>query len=119
MVHREPMYWALNYNSPKNNAHKKKHNTHYKSTQDTSDKMLQHIQLRPVVNSVKLLIPVCKRNEIQSFLRTYAEQRGSDLCLTIGQSQLYSTTNPHLQHNVHCKKIIENKEIFIHVGIKF
>ena len=110
------MYWALNYNSPKNNAHKKQHNTHYKSMQDTSDKMLQHIQLRPVVNSVKLLIPVCKRNEIQSFLRTYAEQRGSDLCLTIGQSQPYLTTNQHLQHNVHCKKIMENKELFIHVG---
>ena len=79
--------------------------------------MLQHVQLHPVVNSVKLLLPVCKRNEIQSFLRTYAEQRGSDLCLTIGQSQLYLTTNPHLQDYVHCKKIIENKELFIHVGI--
>ena len=80
--------------------------------------MLQHVQLRPVVYSVKLLIPVCKRNEIQSFLRTYAEQRGSDLCLTIGQSQLYIlTANPHLQHNGLCKKIIEKKELFIHVGI--
>ena len=77
--------------------------------------MLQHVQLCPVVNSVKLLIPVCKRNEIQSFLRTYAEQRGSDLCLTVTallDNQPTFTTLCSLQ-----KDIIENKELFIHVGI--
>ena len=113
------MYWALYYICKERCYQTTQHLLQF-SKQKTrapkrlhTEQMLQDVQLRPVVYSVKLLIPVCKRNEIQSFLYTYAEQHGSDLCLTIGQSQLYLTTNPHLQHNGLCKKIIQKRKNYL------